>query len=177
MGYAWQSNLKTVFGSNKSICKPLWLCAASLVIAAGCAAPGSRTVSEADKDPDGSFDGVWIASVQKAPKIQYAPGNWQMNCSGEAYNFRMPVRESVARLTVDEKPADAYVGKNGNFGFSILRDFQAQASGNSDSSLDRGAVKLIITGSLKSGNGKITNGIEEFNYQGCTSKIKFSKDS
>ncbi|MBX2880969.1 MAG: hypothetical protein KTR32_13590 [Granulosicoccus sp.] len=148
---------------------------ALVVSLAGCAGHVSSQIKEKDKDLSGTYDGQWKADVLRSPATQYGPDNWRFNCSGKPQQFSFSVNDSQAAVNYKEVSHTTYVDKNGKFRFEIPMDVNMSASGTSDSSIDRGAMTMIIVGTLKSNTGRITYGIEQFANQGCSAKINYSK--
>lgn len=146
-----------------------------VMLLTSCAASVRSQIKQEDKDPSGQYDGEWQANVLKSPGIQYGPGNWQFSCSGKPQQFSFGIQDSQAAVNYQKVSHKAYVNKDGKFRFEIPMNINAEASGHSDSSINRGAMTMIIVGELKSNAGRITYGIEEFGNQGCSAKIKFAK--
>ena len=146
-----------------------------VVLIQGCASGIVRPVAETDEDPAGSFDGIWQVVINKAPGIQYGPGNWTLNCNGAESEMRLAVQDSVIRMGFESRYHDAYVNQSGKFRFEIPLLQTAEASGTSDGSLDRGDMTLIVSGSLQEGSGFLTWGIAEFANNGCTSRLDTSR--
>lgn len=141
----------------------------------GCASAVLRPVAESDKDPSGSFDGPWQVVINKAPGIQYGPGNWTFNCTGEEGELGLMVRNSVAQISFERRFHEAFVSQSGRFRFEVPLLQAAKSSGTSDSSLDRGEMTLIIRGSLDEGAGFLTWGVKEFANDGCTSGLDITR--
>jgi len=68
-----------------------------------------------------------------------------------------------------------FVSPSGNFKIEHPIEAEAKASGTSDGGIDRAGITLIMGGSLDGGKGFYTIGIEELAYDGCTTKLKFTK--
>ncbi|MBX2825836.1 MAG: hypothetical protein KTR33_13980 [Gammaproteobacteria bacterium] len=150
-------------------------CTIAIVLATGCASTVISPISEADKDPNGTYDGSWTGNVLKSPATQYGPGNWTFNCNGKPWDFGFSVAKSVASIDYQKTKHFAYVDKDGRFRFEVPMNNDTKASGTSDASIQRGSRTMIINGSLKANTGRITFGIEQFANQGCTAKIAFKQ--
>lgn len=148
-------------------------CLLAITLATGCASAVLAPISEANKDPDGRYDGNWIGNVKKSPATQYGPGNWTFNCNGKPWKFNFSVDKSLASIDYQKTNHFAYVDKAGRFRFEVPMNNTTTASGTSDSSITRGDRTMIINGSLKSSSGRITFGIEQFANQGCSAKVDY----
>lgn len=153
-------------------CTLALLCSATIT---GCASTAFRPVSEENKSQSNSFDGQWMVTIQKAAGTQYGPGNWAYNCSGEPGEFPLSVQDSVIEMSFRNQLHDTYVDDAGKFRLEIPLDSKASAQGVSDSSLDRGEMTLIVTGSLAKQQGLLVWGIAEFANDGCKSKLTMAR--
>ncbi len=85
-------------GPSQDVC--LGVCCANTGLCIRyCATP----VAETDEDPAGSFDGIWQVVINKAPGIQYGPGNWTLNCNGAESEMRLAVQDSVIRMGFESR--------------------------------------------------------------------------
>jgi len=134
-------------------------------------------VKEENRDTTGKYDGVWSVEVQKAAGIQYV-GKWNMHCGNMQNTFYVRVDDGA--LT-DRKSADAkkaFVSSDGVFKLTQPLSNEASASGASSTTMANGDMKLILTGKLvpdgENSTGRITYGIAEIGYGGCTAKTKYT---
>ena len=68
-----------------------------------------------------------------------------------------------------------YVNSNGQFRFEVPTEFEAKAAGRSDSSVNDGAITLILIGSLSDQKGSFTIGVAQFANNGCTSEMSYQR--
>lgn len=146
---------------------PLQGCLSSLVV---------KPISEANKDTSGAFDGQWIGTIQSTPARQQGPGNWTMTCTDRTGDkFAINVSGGEANMPLANRQNNTYVNSKGQFRFEVPTESSASASGTSDSSLNNGAITLILTGSLTDQSGNFVIGIAELANSGCTSKVAYEK--
>ena len=141
-----------------------------------CSGFVARQTSEQDRDTSGRFDGPWRVSVAKGAEVQHVQ-NWTFNCGDMTSEFDILIQDGTFNLRSNASTATSYVSKDGNFKISLPLTGKASASGRSDSSINNGERRLILSGRLGSDKpaGIITYGIADFGWSGCTSKTKFSR--
>jgi len=144
-----------------------------VVSCAGTMGPG---VSEKNRDTTGTFDGIWTVDVQKAAGTQYY-GKWHVSCGDMRRSFNMRVNDGTMTLSDAADAKKAFVSAGGVFKITLPMSDDAQASGNSSSTISNGDMQMILTGTLAASDGNskgyITYGIAEMGYAGCTAKTKF----
>jgi len=145
----------------------------ALLLQTACVSSVSSQVKEVDKDVSGSFNGRWIAQVQRSPGQHYMPGNWVVNCNGNPREFNLNVVDSVAIVGNGSKNEKTYVGANGDFRFQIPTNVEAKASVGSERELALTKTSVIIYGNFVKAKGRYTYAYEEFGNAGCTATIKF----
>jgi len=144
------------------------------ILAQGCASTVLSPVSDSKRDATGAYDGKWKAVVTSTSSIQSVGNNWRVSCPDQTGQTFEPltVVDGVMSLSSTES---ANVSSSGKFRFEMPLKERAAASSTSDSALNSTGMKLILNGSLEAGTGKLTVGVAQFGYRGCTSKIKYEK--
>ena len=160
-----------------STIKTLALAAGALYLA-GCAGTLIRPVAEEDKDPTFQYDGVYKATIDHPGGGQQID-QWTFNCAPRKTEFQFAVRESVVDMGTSEDGTQniGYVNKDGKFRVPIATDAEIRAAGNSDSSIDAGAITIILQGQLTQPGpfGFYVDGVKQFNNRGCTYRMDFEK--
>jgi len=136
----------------------------------------AKPITESSRDTSGTFDGRWVASVESTAQSQHGPGNWKFDCddrSGE--RFGITVENGQATMPLMNRQNVTYVNSNGQFRFEVPTEFEAQADGRSDSSVNDGAITLILIGSLSDQKGSFTIGVAQFANNGCTSEMSYQR--
>lgn len=160
--------------ARRSIVLLLALCALTIT---ACVSNVSSQVKESNKDQTGAFDGEWVANVQKSAGRQSMPGNWAANCNGSAWDFRVQVKEGVARNNLRGSKESAFVSPTGDFRFDIPVESEASSSAGADRDIALAKQTMIIYGNLKKAKGRFTFAVAKFGNNGCTAIIKFNKVS
>lgn len=147
-----------------------------LIVIQGCASVVLQPVDESNKDQTGSFDGRWTITQEKTTGVQYGAGNWVFSCSGKPGPWgRLKVDDGEVSINFKNKERNTFIGKSGQFRFEVPLEIVAEAKGTSDSSVDRGEMTMLLSGSLKKGSGFLTWGIAEFANNGCTTNLKYTR--
>lgn len=158
----------------KKLFIPVFACIA--ILCQSCSTITLRPVSEADKDQAGTYDGTWEVTQGQTAGLQYGPGNWQFSCGGQPGKWAaFTVADGVASLSFDQQEHDTFVSTAGAFRFEVPMNVSATSSGVSDSSISRGAMTMILAGSLEKKDGFLTWGIAEFSNNGCTTPLTYEK--
>ncbi len=144
----------------------------------GCAGVVSKPVLEANKDPSFQYDGIYKASIKQGTKIQRIQ-TWQVSCPAQEFSFQFSVKESVIDMgkVFSEEQQTGYVDTNGRFRVLIPTNREMKASGRSDSTLDQGAITVVIQGELQDDEpiGYYVQGVKQFNNRGCSYRINLAK--
>ena len=148
------------------------LCAFSVT---SCVSNVSSQIKESNKDTTGAFDGSYVASVQKSSARQPMPGNWIANCDGKAWEFRVRVRDGVAKNNLNGSKESAFVSTTGDFRFDIPVTSQASAAAGASKNLTLSGQTVVIYGNLEKAKGRYTFAVAEFGNNGCTAVIEFDK--
>jgi len=152
--------------------------AVAAVALQACATTTSRIVSDDQRSTDGKYDGNWTFQVAKPAGLQYLPGNWEISCGGEQFDFKASVKNGVMTLTGKNMPNTTInVGRNGQFRGEWALNKDASTNSGSDMTLASAKRKLIFQGKLKgsSADGLYTIGISDFGYQGCNRNVSASR--
>ncbi len=153
----------------------LSLLAACALSLSACVSNVSSQVKESSKDQSGTFDGTWVAKVQKSPKRQTMPGNWIANCDGSEWNFTLRVVDGVISHNLRASSDTTFVSSDGDFRFDIPVQTQAKARAGSEQTLGLTRQTLIVYGNLAKAKGRFTTGVAEFGNSGCTAIIDFAR--
>ena len=135
----------------------------------------TKPISESSRDTSGTFDGQWAGTIESTAGQQYGPGNWTFTCddrSGDRFG-PISVKDGKATMPMADKMNETFVNSEGQFRFEVPIDTEATAGGTSDSSINDGAITLILIGSLSSQTGSFTIGIAQFANDGCTSAVSY----
>lgn len=164
-----EENPKSVTGS---IAMVVVLFALSLT---SCVSNVSSQVKESNKDTTGTFDGTWIANVQRSPERQFMPGNWIANCNGSEWDFRITVADGVAKTNLRGATQPTFVSSNGDFRFDIPVQSEAKSSSGSARDITLAKQTQVIYGNFQKAKGRYTFAVAEFGNNGCTAIIEFDK--
>lgn len=147
----------------------------TLLLIQGCA---TKSVADSNRDRSGAYDGQWQAKILKGPSTQYIQ-NWVVNCNRPAFDMDMSVSQGqvVVSAVGSEDSITTNIDSSGKFAFVIPLADKAQASGNSATVLTNGNRRLFLKGNLSESKqkGSFTMGIQQFGWQGCTSKVRFKR--
>lgn len=117
----------------------------------------------------------WYYYVKKHAKLQYGPGNWQFGCSGKPFREKFVVKDNTVIFEWDGENYSSELSSSGAFKVEVPLKRRAKTSSQSDSTIARDKRTLIYKGSLRSGKGRFTVGIQEFGNRGCTAKSFLEK--
>jgi len=139
-----------------------------------------QTVSEEDKDAEGTLNGTY-AVVQHKAALKQNIERWVFTCSGlqEERSFTISALNGKLNIFADGgRPIDTYVDSSGKFRAEFPLDGVAKESALSEGSITKGKRTLIIRGRLspqKTTSGLLTVGIEQFGNTGCSSRLTIKK--
>lgn len=137
----------------------------------------AKPISETNKDTTGAFDGQWTGVVKSTAGQQQGTGNWRLTCNDRAGDKFGPIVVNGGQATMPllNKQNTTFVNSKGQFRFEVPTETSVSESDRSDTSLNNGAVTLILNGSLTEQTGHFIIGIAEFANSGCTSKVVYEK--
>lgn len=145
------------------------------VFQTACVSNISSQVKAENKDETGVFDGRWIGNVQKSAGRQNMPGNWIAHCNGNPWELAMNVRNGSVEIRRNNVKKTTYVDASGNFRFDVPLDGQARAFPGTVREIGLSKRSFILYGNLKKAVGRVTFGVKEFGYSGCTAVVKFKQ--
>jgi len=147
---------------------------ATAILLTACTTTGSQ-ISAEDRDTTGRYDGVWLVSVAKGATTQHIQ-SWVFDCGDMTTEFQITVQDGTMNLSSNSANTTAYVSKEGKFKVFLPIVTSASSSSQSDVTLDNAKQKIVLSGNLNSAKakGRITYGIAEFGWAGCTSTTKYS---
>lgn len=144
----------------------------------GCASPMTEQTTMEERDYSGRYDGLWGVEIHRSPGVQYLQ-NWQMSCANleDETNLLIKNGKIMSVGGQDTSQTNTYISLNGKFRYIQPSSQTLRESGGSDATLDNGAVKIIFNGKLNQGKGKgfLTIGVAQFGYDGCKSKVTFTR--
>ncbi|MBX2883050.1 MAG: hypothetical protein KTR32_24065 [Granulosicoccus sp.] len=145
----------------------------SLAFVGGCTA---KHIDPADRDTTGSYDGVWVVSVD-APKADRVPmpGNVVMHCSWEPYEFNLKVDEG--RLLLEGYTRESVVSTEGNFRFDWDAGSVRMQSGVISGSANE--IVGIYAGNLagQEPGGKFTQYVASLGGNTCSADMSIRRKS
>ncbi len=161
---------------RQSIFKTLITLAVSASILSGCAPAGLRSVSEENKDTSGTYDGQWVAVGVSTASTQRV-GTWRLTCTDQQDKKFGPINVSngQASLDIGNDEGKGFVDGAGIFRLEVPIEAIARASGTSDSSINNGAVTVILNGSLADQTGFLTFGVAQFGNAGCATSVTYNR--
>jgi len=134
------------------------------------------TVSEADRDTTGDFDGRWLVVGKRTASTQRS-GKWRLNCQKHEGRRFGPLTVSKGSVTMrmGEASGTGFINSSGKFKVSVPLDIEARESGRSDASINKGSITYIVRGSLADQTGRFVFGVEQFGNAGCSTSAIFQK--
>jgi len=138
---------------------------------------GSAPVKDSDRDTSGAFDGKWLMSVDKFAGLQYIE-NWNFTCDNPAFANDMIIKGGKVIIKPWRNSGRSYttnIDSKGRFKFELPLNSKASSSGASATTIANGNTKLIVSGNLRKSSGSYMFGIQQFGWQGCRSKVNFTK--
>jgi len=149
---------------------------ASACILQSCLPAGFLPISEENKDSSGRFDGQWEAVGISTATTQRV-GIWRLTCSDKKDKTYGPIRVSDGRAstTIGGREGTGFIDSTGSFRLEVPVAVEARAAGNSDSTLNNGAVTIILNGSLADQTGLLTFGVADFANAGCATSVAYNK--
>ncbi len=150
------------------------------ILLSACASFGD--VKEEDRDLQNSYDGFWIAKSQTTKSYQKY-GAWQFTCNQLTVPLSLRIVSSGIRVLVNYEHLaplkEAYISSKGSFKTALPTGFKSKTSIHSD--IDRRDIetRFIIEGKLTPeghGIGSFTIGFATSSYNGCRTKLDFTKE-
>ncbi len=138
-------------------------------------------VKKEDRDPWNSYDGDWVAKHQTTRSYQqYA--NWVFTCNQLTIPITLRIEGSGIQVLVNRKYIvplkEAYISSIGSFKTALPTGFKGKTSKHSDIDHSDIETRIIIEGNLTPeghGTGNITIGWATSSYNGCKTKLVFTK--
>ena len=139
-------------------------------------------VKKEDRDLRNSYDGDWVAKHQPTySNQQYA--NWQFTCNQLTIPIKLRIEGSGIQVLLNHKYItplkEAYISSIGRFKTALPTGFKGKTSRLSDIDLSDIETRYIIKGNLTPeghGTGNFTFGWASSSYNGCQTKLVFTKE-
>jgi len=172
-----------VFKKNQSISGLVRLAQLFLVATlSACANSQSTIISDDDRTSETQYDGIWIISFAKAARVQPLPGNFEVNCHGDAFEVTAVIRQGLMKFSTQSgnRPVTNHeinLNDAGKFRTEWSFDSEASTTGSASVTLSKPKQKFIFQGRLRglTGRGRFTTGIEQFGYEGCQQSVSMTR--
>lgn len=146
----------------------------------GCASIGE--VGKEDRDLTNSYDGYWIAKPESTDSLQIYR-SWEFNCGQFTAPIALRIENSGIQAHVYHEYVaplkEAYISSNGDFKTALPTGITGKTTQSSDVIHSDIEIRLIVRGNLVPeghGTGVVTIGWAVSQYNGCKTKLVFTKD-